>query len=127
MKITINGGDLFPTYYSVQIQLVFADEDFGIGRNRNLFNEGIKMAKKQIVKKSKFKFLDVYEETRGIVKGEQQIYVRFSYRGYDFTRLIDVSDDTIKSLNKEIREDGMTKLDTARVRKAYQLPRYEEQ
>ena len=42
MMITINGGDLFPTYYSVQIQLVFADEDFGISRNRNLFNEGIK-------------------------------------------------------------------------------------
>ena len=41
--IIINGGDLFPTYYSVQIQLVFADDDFGISRNRNLFNEGIKM------------------------------------------------------------------------------------
>jgi hypothetical protein len=85
------------------------------------------MTKKQITKKSKFKLLDVYEETRGIAKGEQQIYVCFSYKGYDFTRLIDVSDDTIKFLNKEIREDGSMKLDTARVRKAYQLPRYEEQ
>ena len=41
LMIITHGGDLFPTI-SVQIQLVFADEDFGIGRNRNLFNEGIK-------------------------------------------------------------------------------------
>ena len=83
------------------------------------------MTKKQIVKKSKFKLVDVYEETRGT--DEPQIIVELSYKGYHFTRLIDVGSETLKYTNRDIRQRSSLKLDTAKVRKAYQLRRYEEQ
>jgi len=83
------------------------------------------MTKKQIVKKSKFKLVKIYEETRDA--DQPQIVVEMSYRGSHFTQLITVGDDMLKYLNRDIRDGSALKYDKDELKKAYQLRRYEEQ
>ena len=82
------------------------------------------MAKKQIVKKSKFKLVKIYEETRDA--DQPQIVVELAYRGTHFTQLLTVGDDTLKYLNRDIRDGSALKYDKDELKKAYQLIRYEE-
>ena len=51
------------------------------------------MTKKQIVKKSKFKLVKIYEETRDA--DQPQIVVEMSYRGTHFTQLTNLIFDLI--------------------------------